>query len=65
VDFFISSVLQPKGKAIHHANLADLRPSIATEWDWLAAVKIAGLATHSATAVKSSLRKIKLKFNRW
>ncbi len=40
VDFSICSVLQPKGQATPHANLVALRPSIAMEWDQLAAVKI-------------------------
>jgi hypothetical protein len=40
VDFSICSILQPKDQSMPHANLATQRPSIAAEWDWLAAVQI-------------------------
>ncbi len=38
VDFSIWSVLQPKGQFMTHTNLVALCPSIAVEWDRLAAV---------------------------
>jgi hypothetical protein len=37
LDFSIFSILQAKSKATPHTNLDSLRPSIAVEWDWLAA----------------------------
>jgi hypothetical protein len=40
MDFSTSSVLQPKGQATPHANLAALRLSVAVEWDRLAVVRI-------------------------
>jgi hypothetical protein len=40
LDFSTGSVLQPKGQATPHANLAALRLSVAAEWDQLAAVQI-------------------------
>jgi hypothetical protein len=40
LDFSTSSVLQPKGQANPHANLAAQRLSITAEWDQLAAVQI-------------------------
>jgi hypothetical protein len=40
LDFLTGSVLQPKSQATPHADLAALRPSIAAEWDRLAAVQI-------------------------
>ncbi len=33
VDFSICSILQPKGQAMPHANLAALRPFITAEWE--------------------------------
>jgi hypothetical protein len=40
VDFAIWCFLQAKVLAMPHSNLAALHPSIAMEWDWLAAVHI-------------------------
>jgi hypothetical protein len=40
LDFSTGSVLRPKGQAMPHANFAALRPSVAAEWDRLAAVQI-------------------------
>jgi hypothetical protein len=40
LDFSTGSVLRPKGQAMPHANFATLCPSVAAEWDWLAAVQI-------------------------
>jgi hypothetical protein len=42
--------LQPKGQATPHANLAALRPSIALEWDWLAAVHLSKNCRQEAAA---------------
>jgi hypothetical protein len=40
LDFSTGSVLRQKGQATPHANFAALRPSVAAERDWLAAVQI-------------------------
>jgi hypothetical protein len=40
LDFSTGSFLQAKGQAMPHTNLAVLCPSVAVDWDRLAAVKI-------------------------
>jgi hypothetical protein len=40
LDVSTSSVLQLKGQTMPHANLAALRPSVATEWVQLVVVQI-------------------------
>jgi hypothetical protein len=65
LEFSTSSVLQPKGQATPGANLVFLRPSVAAEWDRLAVVQICRTCRSYAATAKPSLRKMKLKFNRW
>jgi hypothetical protein len=57
--------LQAKVQAMPHSNMADLRLSIAAECDWLVTLYIRKTCHSFRPPVKLSLRKIKVKVNRW
>ncbi len=61
LDFSIPCVLQAKVQATPHSYLVALRPTIATEWDPLAAVHM----SESCRSFHRCLRKIMFELNRW
>jgi hypothetical protein len=65
VDFSICSILQPKGQATPHANLAALHLFVAAEWDWLAAVQIRKTCLTFHCHQEATARKIMFELNKW